>query len=260
MFSACRTLEAENSERGNPPAHVQVINWAHGSCGGIFMDLSRLTALTGTEAAEKLKNSHVMIFGLGGVGGYTAEALARSGVGALTPVDFDSVSPSNINRQLCALESTLGLKKAEVLKERLLDINPDLNINAICERYTAENSEKFFALKPDYIVDAIDCITDKLDLICKATELDIPIISAMGAGNKLDGGAFRVSDIYKTKVCPLAQIMRRELRKRGIKKLKVVYSEELPVIKSRTPASAAWVVGAAGLMLAGEVVKDIINK
>ncbi len=224
------------------------------------MDLSRLTALIGIEAAEKLKNSHIMIFGLGGVGGYTAEALARSGVGTLTLVDFDAVSPSNINRQLCALESTIGLKKAEVLKERLLDINPQLKANAICERYSAENCAKFFDLKPDYIVDAIDSVTDKLDLICKATELNISIISAMGAGNKLDGGGFKVSDIYKTKVCPLAQVMRRELRKRGVKKLKVVFSEELPVIKSRTPASAAWVVGSAGLMLAGEVVKDIINK
>ncbi len=220
---------------------------------------SRLSSLIGEDSQKKLYESHIMIFGLGGVGGYAAEAVARSGVGKITLVDFDTVNETNINRQLCALESTLGEPKVSVISKRLIDINPSLEI---CEkrcRYTKENREEFFSLNPDYIIDAIDSVTDKIDLIVEAKKRNIPIISAMGAGNKLDAAAFKVSDISKTKVCPLAKVLRKELGIRGVKHLKVVYSEELPVVKERSPASAAWVVGTAGLLLGGEAIRDLIK-
>lgn len=221
---------------------------------------TRLAALVGENAVSSLSSCHVMIFGVGGVGGYAAEAIARSGIKKITIVDFDTVNETNINRQLCALNSTIGLTKVEVMAKRLSDINPDAEIVADTARYTKDTREYFLSQKPNYIIDAIDCVTDKIDLICEAKKRDIPIISAMGAGNKLDASAFRVSDISKTSVCPLAKIMRKELGIRGIKHLKVVFSDELPVVKTRTPASAAWVVGTAGLLLAGEVIKDLIKE
>jgi len=206
-----------------------------------------------------LATKHVMIFGIGGVGSYAAEAIGRSGIGKITIVDFDTVNETNINRQLCALHSTLGLAKVNVMAERLRDINPDALIFPDTTRYSKETREHFFSKTPDYIIDAIDCITDKIDLICEAKRRNIPIVSAMGAGNKLDASAFSISDISKTKVCPLAKIMRKELGIRGVKHLKVVFSDEAPVIKSRSPGSAAWVVGTAGLLLAGEAINDLLK-
>ncbi len=225
----------------------------------IEMIFKRLETLIGSQALEKLSNKHVMIFGVGGVGSYSAEAVARSGVGTVTLVDFDIVQDTNTNRQLCALHSTLGKQKALVVSERLCDINPSIKVFPVVKRYTAENSDVFFKMNPDYIIDAIDSVTDKIDLICKAKEHNIPIISAMGAGNKLSSASFKVSDISKTTVCPLARVMRRELRARGVHNLKVVYSDEPPVISERTPGSAAWAVGVAGLMLAGEAISDLIK-
>lgn len=248
---------------GNPPAIVQVIiGYTRQLRGNFFMNnkFSRLSSLIGEDAIKKLNTCHVMIFGLGGVGGYAAEVIARSGVGKITLVDFDTVNETNLNRQLCALESTIGKSKVSIIAKRLRDINSDIQVNEINARYKAECREDFFKLNPDYIIDAIDSVTDKIDLIIEAKKRDIPIISAMGAGNKLDASAFRVSDISKTKVCPLAKVLRKELGIRGVKHLKVVYSEELPVIKERSPASAAWVVGTAGLILGGEVIKDLIKK
>ena len=224
------------------------------------LKFSRLAALVGEDSVSSLSKRHVMIFGLGGVGGYAAEVIARSGVGKITLVDFDTVNETNINRQLCALSGTIGKSKVDVIAERIADINPEISVLRRNMRYNAESRDVFFSDVPDYIIDAIDCVTDKIDLIVEAKKRDIPIISAMGAGNKLDAAAFRVSDISKTHSCPLAKVMRKELGIRGVKHLKVVFSAELPVIKERTPASAAWVVGTAGLMLGGEVIKDLIKK
>lgn len=220
----------------------------------------RLASLIGEDSLSSLSKLHIMIFGIGGVGGYAAEAIARCGFGKITLVDFDIVNESNINRQLCAMTSTLGRNKAEVMAERLRDINSDAEVIAQTTRYSSETKELFFSQKPDYIIDAIDCVTDKISLICEAKTRNIPIVSAMGAGNKLDATLFKVSDISKTKVCPLAKVMRKELGIRGIKHLKVVYSEEPPVIKERTPGSSVWAVGTAGLILAGEAIKDLITK
>ena len=226
------------------------------------MDIfSRTERLIGEDALQKLKNSNIIIFGLGGVGSYTAEALARSGIGKMTVVDKDTVDITNINRQLYALRSTVGKPKAEVAKARILDINPECEITAIQKMYLPENSEDFVLSQYDYIVDAIDNVTAKIDLAVKAEEFDIPIISSMGTGNKLDPAAFKVSDIYKTSVCPLCRVMRTQLKKRGVKKLKVVYSEEMPKTDGeRTPASISFVPPAAGLIIAGEVIKDIIGQ
>lgn len=221
---------------------------------------SRFSMLIGDNSLQHLSKCHVMIFGLGGVGGYAAEAIARSGIGKITLVDFDTVNETNINRQLCALTNSVGEYKVDVIANRLRDINPEAEIIADKTRYTKDACEHFFSSEPDYIIDAIDCITDKIHLICNAKERSIPIISSMGTGNKLDATAFRISDISKTKMCPLAKIMRKELGLRGIKHLKVVYSEEQPVINTRTPGSAAWVVGTAGLILAGEAIKDLISQ
>lgn len=226
------------------------------------MDIfSRTERLIGKDALQKLKNSNIIIFGLGGVGSYTAEALARSGIGKMTVVDKDTVDITNINRQLYALRSTVGKPKAEVARERILDINPECEITAIQKMYLPENSEDFVLSQYDYIVDAIDNVTAKIDLAVKAEELGIPIISSMGTGNKLDPTAFKVSDIYKTSVCPLCRVMRTQLKKRGVKKLKVVYSEEMPKTDGeRTPASISFVPPAAGLIIAGEVIKNIIGQ
>lgn len=226
------------------------------------MDIfSRTERLIGEDALQKLKNSNIIIFGLGGVGSYTAEALARSGIGKMTVVDKDTVDITNINRQLYALRSTVGKPKAEVARERILDINPECEITAIRKMYLPENSEEFNLSQYDYIVDAIDNVTAKIDLAVKAEQLGIPIISSMGTGNKLDPAAFKVSDIYKTSVCPLCRVMRTQLKKRGVKKLKVVYSEEMPKTDGeRTPASISFVPPAAGLIIAGEVIKNIIGQ
>lgn len=226
------------------------------------MDIfSRTERLIGEDALQKLKNSNIIIFGLGGVGSYTAEALARSGIGKMTVVDKDTVDITNINRQLYALHSTVGKPKAEVARERILDINPECEITAIQKMYLPENSEEFNLSQYDYIVDAIDNVTAKIDLAVKAEQLGIPIISSMGTGNKLDSTAFKVSDIYKTSVCPLCRVMRTQLKKRGVKKLKVVYSEEMPKTDGeRTPASISFVPPAAGLIIAGEVIKNIIGQ
>lgn len=226
------------------------------------MDIfSRTERLIGNDGLLKLQNSNIIIFGLGGVGSYTAEALARSGVGKMTVVDKDTVDITNINRQLYALHSTVGKPKAEVAKARILDINPKCEITAIPKMYLPENSEEFNLSQYDYIIDAIDNVTAKIDLAVKAEQLGIPIISSMGTGNKLDPTAFKVSDIYKTSVCPLCRVMRTQLKKRGVKKLKAVYSEETPKTDGeRTPASISFVPPAAGLIIAGEVIKDIIGQ
>lgn len=221
---------------------------------------SRTEALIGKENLEKLQNSKVAIFGLGGVGSYVLEGLARAGLGNLILVDNDTISESNLNRQIIALKSTIGKYKVEVAKDRVLEINPNANIKIYQEFFTKE-SKDILDESLTYIVDAIDTVSSKLDLIVKAKELNIPIISSMGTGNKLDPTKFEVDDIYKTSVCPLAKVMRRELKQKGIKNLKVVYSKEEPIKTDigRTPASISFVPSVAGLIIAGEVVKDIIN-
>lgn len=234
-------------------------------------EFSRTARLLGARSVELLTEKRVIIFGVGGVGSYTAEAIARSGVGHIEVVDDDEVAISNINRQLCALHSTLGRMKAEVVRDRLLDINPDANIIAHVCRYDAETADNFDFAQYDYIVDAIDSVTDKLRMIERANAAGTPIISSMGTGNKLDPTMLEVSDISKTSVCPLARVMRRELKKRGIETLKVVYSKEPPIqpIKGedelesneihvkQTPGSVPFVPSVAGLIIAREVVLDM---
>lgn len=226
------------------------------------MQFSRTEMLIGADALEKLKNSRVAVFGVGGVGSYVVEALARSGVGTLDLVDNDTVNITNINRQLIALHSTVGKFKVDCAKERIVDINPDAKVNVYKTFYLPENADEFDFSQYDYIVDAIDTVTAKIDIIVKATELGVPVISSMGTGNKLDPTLFQINDIYKTEGCPLARVMRRELKKRGIEKLKVVYSKE-SAVKSPLedgkpiPASIAFVPSVAGLIIAGEVIKDI---
>ncbi len=229
----------------------------------------RTQMLLGTEALERLQRARVAVFGIGGVGGYTVEALARSGVGQLDLIDSDSVSVSNINRQILATHSTVGLPKVEAARRRILDINPDCVVRTHQVFYTPETAEKFDFAQYDYIVDAIDTVTGKLQLVERAVAAGTPIICCMGTGNKLDASAFEVSDISKTTMCPLARIMRKELSKRGIRHLKVVYSKEEALTptgweaeaatlgKRQIPGSVAFVPGAAGLILAGEVIRDI---
>ncbi len=263
MFSAHRTLEAYETGERKPTCFRAGYKLVYTAVAGeLYMDMKfdRLASIFGEDTIAFLTQKHVMIFGLGGVGGYAAEAIARSGVGKITVVDFDTVNETNINRQLCAMSSTLKQNKAEVTARRLSDINPSAVIVPNSSRYTSETREKFFSDKPDYIIDAIDCVTDKIDLICESIKRNISIISAMGAGNKVDASAFKVSDISKTKMCPLAKVMRKELGIRGVKHLKVVFSEESPVINTRVPGSTVWAVGTAGLMLAGEVIKDLIKE
>ena len=249
----------------------------------MLTQFSRTELLLGKEAMEKLANARIAVFGIGGVGGYVCEALVRSGVGAFDLIDDDKVCLTNLNRQIIATRKTVGKYKTDVMKERMLEINPDARRNeSIKCFFLPENADEFPFEEYDYIVDAVDTVTAKIALVMKADELKIPIISSMGAGNKLDGSQFKVSDIYKTKVCPLAKVMRRELKKRGIKKLKVVYSEEQPTrpvedmaISCRTncicppgaahkcterrdiPGSVAFVPSVAGLIIAGEVIKDL---
>lgn len=237
---------------------------------GIIMDgiFSRTELLLGEEAVKKLNNSRVAVFGVGGVGGFVVEALARCGVGELDIIDNDRVAASNINRQLIALNSTVGRYKVDVFRERLLDINPKIKVNAYNTFFMPETSGEFDFSLYDYVVDAIDTVTGKLELVMKAQRSMTPIISAMGAGNKLDPTAFEVADIFETSVCPLARVMRSELKKRGVKKLKVVYSKEKPILngsasepnKKRIPGSVSFVPSVAGMIIAGEVIKDLIRK
>lgn len=228
----------------------------------------RTAAILGADSIEKLKAARVAVFGVGGVGGYIAEALARAGVGTIDLIDRDTVSESNINRQIVALYSTVGRDKVEVMKSRILDINPTAVVNTYKAFYLPENADAFPLEQYDYIADAIDTVSAKIELICRARSVGTPIISAMGAGGKLDPTAFEVSDIYKTSVCPLAKVMRRELKARGIKKLKVVYSKE-EAIKSQIQfsddggksgvGSLPFVPPVMGLIMAGEIVKDLIK-
>ena len=229
----------------------------------------RTEMLLGRDAIEKLHSARVAVFGLGGVGGYAVEALARSGVGSLDLVDNDTVSVSNLNRQILATHSTVGMLKVEAGKRRVLDINPACVVRTYPIFYTPETADSFDFTRYDYIVDAIDTVTGKLALVERAVAVNTPIISCMGTGNKLDASAFQVADISKTTMCPLARVMRKELAKRGIRHLKVVYSQEEALTptgweeeaaalgKRQIPGSVAFVPGAAGLLLAGEVVRDL---
>lgn len=218
---------------------------------------SRTAQLLGNENVEKLFDKHVIVFGVGGVGGYVVEALARSGIGKISIVDNDVINESNINRQIIALHSTIGKQKVEVLKNRILDINPECQVFVYNQFFLPENSNDFDFSIYDYVVDAVDTVTAKIEIIKKSKESNVPVISSMGTGNKLNPMGFKVSDISKTKVCPLARVMRSELKKRGISKVKCVYSEENPVIQTQTPASVAFVPPVAGLLIASEVVKDL---
>ncbi len=239
---------------------------------------SRTEILIGSEAMNRLAHARVAVFGVGGVGGYVCEALARSGVGALDLIDNDTVCLSNINRQIIATRKTVGRYKTEVMKERILDINPAAIVQVYQCFFLPENAGQVPFDEYDYVVDAVDTVTAKIEIIMRAQAYHVPVISSMGAGNKLDASAFRVADIYETKVCPLARVMRRELKKRNVEHLKVVYSEEEPIKQAAenvnacimtaaeepvnpprraTPGSVAFVPSVAGLIIAGEVVKDL---
>ena len=207
----------------------------------------------------RLKTARVAVFGIGGVGGYVAEALARSGVGSLELIDSDTICLSNLNRQIIATLPDLGRYKVDVMKERILSINPDAKVEARRCFFLPETAAEFDFSRYTYVVDAVDTVSAKLQIIMQAKEAGVPVISSMGAGNKLDPARFQVADIYKTSVCPLAKVMRRELKKRGIKKLKVVYSREQPVVKNAVPASVAFVPSVVGLIIAGEVIKDLVK-
>ena len=225
----------------------------------------RTSLLIGDDGIEKLKNSHVWIFGMGGVGSYAGEALVRAGVGRLTVVDHDVVSVSNLNRQLIALRSTVGKPKTEVFVQRALDINPDIKVTGINRCYTPDNSSEFDFGDADYIIDAIDMVTSKIELIHNAKSADVPIVSSMGTGNKLENTHFEITDIYKTTTDPLAKVMRRELKKRGIDCLDVVYSTAQPIKppceEGQRPitASVPWVPSVGGLIIAGKVIEDILR-
>jgi tRNA A37 threonylcarbamoyladenosine dehydratase len=243
---------------------------------------SRTQLLLGEDGMEKLYNARVAVFGIGGVGGYTVEALVRSGIGTLDLIDDDRVCLTNLNRQIYATRKTVGKYKVDVAEERILEINPKAKVNKYKTFYTPETADMFDFSQYDYVVDAIDTVTGKLELVEQAYKAGVPIISSMGAGNKMDPSAFEVTDIYKTSVCPLARVMRRELKKRGIKKLKVVYSKEPAMTpiddmsiscrshcicppgtarkctdRRQVPGSNAFVPAVAGLIIAGEVVKDL---
>lgn len=245
---------------------------------------SRTELLLGKDGIEKLASSRVAIFGIGGVGGYTVEALARSGVGTFDLIDDDKICITNINRQIYALRSTVGKYKVDVAKDRILDINPNAVVNTYKTFYTPETADEFDFSQYDYVIDAIDTVVGKLKIVEKAKEAKIPVISSMGAGNKMNPAMFEVTDIYKTSVCPLAKVMRQELKKRKIRKLKVVYSKEIPIkpnddieisckkhcvcppgtvrkctARRQIPGSNAFVPSVVGLIIAGEVVKDLIG-
>ena len=246
---------------------------------------SRTELLIGKEGIEKLKNSKVAIFGIGGVGSFVTEGLVRAGVGNFVLVDDDKVCLTNLNRQIIATRKTIGKYKVDVMKERILEINPNANVETYKEFYMPDSKEKILDESITYVVDAIDTVTAKLELVTNCDKLNIPIISAMGTGNKLNPMAFEITDIYKTSVCPLAKEMRKELKKRNIKKLKVLYSKEEPIkpseseentcktncicppgtkrkcsVKNQIPGSISFVPTVAGLIISGEVIKDIINK
>ncbi len=233
----------------------------------MLSQFSRTQLLLGSDSMKKLSQSHVAVFGIGGVGGFAVEALARSGIGELDLIDNDTVSLSNLNRQIIALHSTIGQYKVDAAAKRIYDICPETNVNIFKCFFMPETSNMFDFSRYDYVIDAIDTITGKIEIIMKAKEAGVPIISSMGAGNKLDPTAFRVADIYSTKVCPLARVMRHEMRKRGVKDLKVIYSEEPPLHSEAfseeshkpVPGSSAFVPSVAGLIIAGEVVKDLVK-
>ena len=237
----------------------------------IHGQFTRTALLLGEEAIVKLSRSRVAVFGIGGVGGYAVEALARSGVGAFELIDRDVVSESNLNRQIIATHKTIGRGKTEVMEERIHDINPDAQVTQRRCFYLPETADQFDFSQYDYIIDAVDTITAKIEIILRAQQAGVPVISSMGAGNKLDPSKFEVADIYKTSVDPLARVMRRELKKRGVRKLKVVYSKEEPIKplgrieadpeagRKDVPGSAAFTPAAAGLLIASEVVKDLIR-
>ena len=242
----------------------------------------RTELLIGSEAMQKLRRSHIAVFGAGGVGGYVIEALVRSGVGTIDVIDKDTVSQSNINRQIIAADNTVGMSKTQAAAERAKLINPDVTINRYDIFYTPETADIFDFSVYDYIVDAVDTVSAKIELVVQAYKHNVPIISSMGAGNKIHPEMFEIADIYKTSVCPLARVMRSELKKRGIKKLKVVYSKEKPIMPEKkvnasddtlptdraktgsyvkqAPGSCAFVPSAAGLIIAGEVIKDLAKK
>ena len=235
---------------------------------------ARTKLLLGEAGMEKLKNARVAVFGIGGVGGYVTEALVRSGIGTIDIFDNDKVCMTNLNRQIIATEDTVGRFKVDAMKERALSINPDIQINAHNCFFMPDNSAEFDFSEYSYVVDAIDTVTGKIEIIMRAAAANVPVISCMGAGNKLDATMFEVGDIYETSVCPLARVMRHELKKRGIKKLKVVYSKEKPITPSgtvendgssngegrrSTPGSTALVPAVAGLIAAGEVIKDLAS-
>ena len=225
----------------------------------------RTSLVVGDDGIHKLKNAHIWIFGVGGVGGYAAEALVRAGVGKITVVDNDTVNETNLNRQIIALKSTIGMPKVEAFKIRAKDINPDVKINCVQKFYLAGNSDEFDFNGADYIIDAIDTVTAKIELIKKANEYNVPIISSMGTGNKISNLEFCISDIYKTDTDPLAKVMRRELKKHGIKELTVVYSRSKPFkVQSEdgerpVTASVPWVPSVGGLIIAGKVAQDILK-
>jgi tRNA A37 threonylcarbamoyladenosine dehydratase len=246
---------------------------------------SRTQLLVGADGMEKLFHARVAVFGIGGVGGYTVEALARSGVGTLDIIDDDKICLTNLNRQILATRKTVGQYKVEVARDRILEINPKAVVNIHQTFYTPDTADQFDFTQYDYVVDAIDTVTGKIALVMQAQKAKTPIISCMGAGNKMDASAFEVADIYKTSVCPLARVMRHELKKRGVKHLKVVYSKEQAIVpqedmaisckahcicppgtarkctqRRQVPGSNAFVPAVAGLILAGEVVKDLVNK
>ena len=224
---------------------------------------SRTELLIGKDNIQKLANSKVIVYGIGGVGSFVVEGLVRAGVENIILVDNDVISPSNLNRQIHAIITNIGKLKVDCMKDRILSINPNVNVETYIPQDIEEGEETLIDNTIDYVVDAVDTITTKLKLIQKAKEKQIPIISCMGTGNKLDPTKFEIVDIYKTSVCPLAKVMRKELKKRGIQDLKVLYSKEEPIkhdVESRTPASISFVPSVAGMMIAGEVIKDIIKK
>lgn len=251
----------------------------------MLTQFSRTQLLLGEASMDILKNARVAVFGIGGVGGYVCEALVRSGVGTFDLIDSDKVSLSNLNRQIIATHTTIGQYKVEAMRDRMLDINPDVQVIMHQCFFLPENADEFPFEEYDYVIDAVDTVTAKIELVMKCQEKNVPIISSMGAGNKLEASAFRVADIYKTNMCPLAKVMRRELKKRGVKKLKVVYSEEKPTRpledmagschmnsicppgakqqnteRRDIPGSVAFVPSVAGLVIAGEVVKDLTGR